>query len=83
MVRLYTAALRRCRAGAGGTMVVRVERAPGAGLFASTQVDTVAHETWRELVAPAGRVVRLIAVRGGDDPAAPLVGVAAALPAAA
>ena len=83
MVRLYTAALRRCRAGAGGTMVVRVEQAPGAGLFASTQVDAVAHETWRELVAPAGRVVRLIAVQGATTPVRPWSAVAADLPAAA
>jgi hypothetical protein len=83
MVRLYTDALRRCRAGAGGTMVVRVERSPGAGLFASTQVDTVAHETWRELVAPAGRVVRLIAVQGAATPLRPWPAIAAALPAAA
>jgi hypothetical protein len=83
MVRLYTDALRRCRAGAGGTMVVRVERSPGAGLFASTQVDTVAHETWRELVAPAGRVVRLIAVQGATTPLRPWPAIAAALPAAA
>jgi len=83
MVRLYTAALRRCRAGAGGTMVVTVERAPGTGLFASRQVDTVAHETWRELVAPAGRVVRLIAVEGATTPLRPWSAVAADLPAAA
>jgi len=83
MVRLYTAALRRCRAGAGGTMVVRVEQAPGAGLFASTQVDSVAQETWRELVAPAGRVVRLIAVQGATTPLRPWSAIAAALPAAA
>ena len=83
MVRLYTAALRRCRAGAGGTMVVTVERSPGAGLFASRQVDTVARETWRELVAPAGRVVRLIAVEGATTPLRPWSAVAADLPAPA
>jgi hypothetical protein len=83
MVRLYTAALRRCRAGAGGTMVVTVERSPGAGLFASRQIDTVANETWRELVAPAGRVVRLIAVEGATTPLRPWSAVAADLPAAA
>jgi len=81
-VRVYTAALRRCTAGAGGSMVVSAERAPGAGLFVSRQVDPVSHETWRELVAPAGRVVRLIAVEGASTPLRPWSAIAAALPAA-
>jgi hypothetical protein len=83
MVRLYTAALRRCRAGGGGTMVVTVEPTAGSGLFASRQVDTVAQETWRELVAPAGRVVRLIAVEGATTPVRPWSAIAADLPAPA
>lgn len=78
-VRLYTAALRRCTAGPGGSMVVSVEPAPGAGLFASVQVDRVANDTWRELVAPAGPVVRLIAVEGGRTPLRPWSAIAADL----
>jgi hypothetical protein len=81
-VRLYTRALRRCVSGSGGTMVVTVEPAPAAGAFASVQVDRLERTTWRELVVPAGRVVRLIAVEGAHTPAARWPSVARALPAA-
>lgn len=79
-VRVYTAALRACRS---GSTAVTVQPAPGAGLFLSTQVDRVEQVTWRELVAPAGRVVRLVAVEGARTPIRPWTSIAADLPAAA
>jgi hypothetical protein len=79
-VRIYTAALRACRS---GSTVVTVQPSPGPGLFLSTQVDRVEHDTWRELVAPAGRVVRLLAVEGSRTPLRPWAAIAADLPAAA
>ena len=82
-VDVYTTALRACRAGAGATAVVTVAAAPGAGLFASTLVDRDAGETWRELVARAGRVVRLISVEGASTPLRPWAAIAADLPRAA
>jgi hypothetical protein len=78
--RIYTAALRACRS---GSTVVTVAPAPRAGLFLSTQVDRVEHDTWRELVVPAGRVVRLLAVEGARTPLRPWAAIAAALAAAA
>ena len=78
-VRVYTSALRACRS---GSSVVTVEPSPGAGLFLSTQVDRVEHDTWRELVAPAGRVVHLLAVEGATTPLRPWAAIAADLPGA-
>ncbi len=78
-VRIYTAALRACRSGA---TVVTVQPSPGAGLFLSTQVDRLERDTWRELVAPAGRVVRLLAVEGAKTPLRPWAAIAADLPGA-
>jgi hypothetical protein len=78
-VRIYTAALRACRS---GSTVVTVQPSPGPGLFLSTQVDRVEHDTWRELVAPAGRVVHLLAVEGARTPLRPWAAIAADLPGA-
>ena len=79
-VRLYTTALRRCQASSSGSMAVTVDQSVGGSLFASVQVDRFAGETWRELVAPAGSIVRLIAVEGGRTPLRPWPEIAAALP---
>jgi hypothetical protein len=78
-VQIYTAALRACRS---GSSVVTVEPTPGPGLFLSTQLDRVEHDTWRELVAPAGRVVHLVAVEGASTPLRPWAAIAADLPGA-
>ena len=78
-VALYTAALGRCTAGPGGSMVVTPAKAP-AGAYASVQVDSAFGTTWRELVTRSGAVVRLVAVEGATTPARSWSAIAAALP---
>lgn len=79
-VTVYTAALKRCTPGEGGSMVVTVAPAP-AGAFASVQTDSAFGTSWRELVVRTGAVVRLVAVEGKATPARPWSQVLAALPA--
>lgn len=79
-VALYTAALGRCTAGPGGSMVVTPAQAP-AGAYASVQVDSAFGTTWRELVTRSGAVVRLVAVEGASTPARPWAAIEAGLPA--
>ncbi len=79
-VGLYTAALGRCVAGPGGSMVVTRAKAP-AGAYASVQVDSAFGTTWRELVTRTGSVVRLVAVEGATTPARSWAAIEAGLPA--
>lgn len=78
-VAVYTAALGRCTAGPGGSMVVTRAKAPD-GAVASVQVDSAFGTTWRELVVRTGPVVRMVAVEGATTPARSWSAIAAALP---
>ncbi len=78
-VAVYTAALGRCTAGPGGSMVVTRAKAP-TGAFASVQADAAFGTTWRELVVRTGPVVRMVAVEGTTTPARSWAAIAAALP---
>jgi hypothetical protein len=78
-VAAYEKALRACVPGAGATTVVTVDRAP-EGAFANVQKDTLEKTVYRELLVPAGRVVRILDVEGATTPVAPWASIAAAFP---
>ncbi|MBI1378847.1 MAG: hypothetical protein GC157_15415 [Frankiales bacterium] len=79
-VDVYTAAMRACVAGGGATTVVTVTPVAVPGAFADVQRDTTDGTVYRELVVPAGRVVRLLDVEGEHTPLAPWTEIAAAFP---
>jgi hypothetical protein len=78
-VAAYTAALRACHAGGHATTVVREVPAP-AGALATVQTDSLEHTVYRELLVPAGRVVRILDVEGASTPVASWDQIAAAFP---
>lgn len=79
-VTAYERALAACVEAPGVTTVVRVEKAPVAGAFLTVQTDRQEGTVYRELVVPAGRVVRILDVEGATTPLAPWSSIAAAFP---
>ena len=79
-VTAYEKALTACVAGAGATTVVTVGKPPVPGTFVTVQTDTLEGTVYRELLVPAGRVVRILDIEGATTPTAPWPTIAAAFP---
>jgi hypothetical protein len=79
-VAAYEKALTACVAGPGATSVVSVAKAPVPGAFATVQTDKLEGTVYRELLVPAGRVVRILDVEGATTPTASWASIAAAFP---
>jgi hypothetical protein len=79
-VAAYEKALTACVPGAGATAVVRVETSPVPGAFVTVQTDKQDGTVFREILVPAGRVVRILDIEGATTPVASWTDIAAAFP---